>query len=715
MVVSNDFNELMKVMMDPNSSKEAREAASKRMQELSNDMMKAMMGMGNAMSGTDASMAGKGMPAGTSPKPAGPVPAAAINLGPDPYANGAKDTDILGIAKYYYDKYSKELGDVVGSMIFDGKSKDDKQAEEFCSAASLIAALYGGGAMVAAAAAAVGISLRYARSSGTLASMLQQADFVSEGNRLFEAKALIKYALSIDKKDINLHITLALILEDLNDVDGALTAIDAALAIDRHNKVALIIKLNLIAKIGGSMAKEQAKKTGDDIKENDGELSKRDKKQEGATKGMEGPKRKDSKEVSQRKLNELYRLELITPADMIERIFPAQAKELRERVKALTNEDKLGLTEFPAKIVNNPLATYDGTAMEFMKQYADIVNSHNEIYEAVYSRNVRKETVNGNTAIDYMREYNHQILDAAIDNYKNYSKEERHDFEKVVDEQIKMGHKKSEAAGQRYSAAVQAQGGNDPGDVLRIKFELECNAITMECRSVIIPAAHHYYTEVRKEGEKLWEKMLPFARCTANPGHRVAWLYKAIYERAAPADVIVSKITLFDLPFPGVAGTSLQSAIYAVQDAKRADERGKLEALEGWSTTLSVSIFELKMSQNSIELEAVKGIAGRVAYNHKTKEAELGIGAGVKQKVGTGVKTMGLEAKAYTNFVFDLRKNELTDIYISGEAKGSAGFYESGVEARMSFFGKGGSISAVTKENYGPVGVEHKATIISSQ
>ena len=633
--------------------------------------------------------------------------------------------EILAIAKKYYDYHTgvmnstlnDEFADAVGAVSFDGKLNDAEHAETLCTISAFIAMLEGDGDYaVACAAAAIGWSKDYPRSTYTLASVLMQAGFVTDKDKVSDAKKLVEYAISLDGHDADFYITLGTILEEQKDFDGALAAYTAALDEEPDNNAALVCYLNLSASTGGGAGDGGGIKVGNktitpddanDIME--GELSKRDTKTERTAKSMTPPDRNDSKDEALKKLHDIYeKLQPITPADMVEAAFPKQAKELRDKIMTVTDEDKdLGLPEFPSDI----LLDLEGWKDEHKQTYMAWLNSENKrisnMIEQIgkgtsFSRDI------GNidkTAVQYMLDYNEQVLKAAVANYENYCKQNYKEISKEVDIMYDVYRTKlaeAEAVLPDYNTMIYLR-----------------SVASVEYIKSVIPIWGRLYLECKNEGQQLWETMLPYARCTASPERNIERLLSSVVPNSSFGPIgyaMSSSVTaciLFDQDAYG-------EKIVAEANAREAYMQflfpNKADALKGFTISIEVGPLEWKLSNTSVELEFVEGIALRASYDWKSKQAEAGIGAGIKAKLGA-VKGLqvGLESKAYINVAINTDTKEVVDVFVTGEAKGSWGGLEAGGQAKASFMGGSYELGTATKAKFANFGIEHTQTILEAK
>lgn len=653
-----------------------------------------------------------------------------VNSGVSVSVAAAVSGEILGIAKKYYEYHSGALsGDLkgefsreVGAVSFDGKSADWEHAEKLCTTAAAVAMLEGDGDYaVGCAAAAVGWSQEYARSAGTLAAMLETAGFVADKDRLNDAAKLAAYAITVDGSDADFYVTLGRVLYAQNDLDGALEAVEAALAIEPGNSAALNLKIEILNKKGGTFLSAAAQKIGKELEDSDGELSKRLTEQEKAVEGIGDPKEGDSKEEALRKLRVLYELEPITPADMMESISATQAGQLREKILTVTDDQKnLGWPEFPGMLAKDNETLKTGGYDIYNEWYLKQIDLKWETYYAIREIPGLKKVVDYTaryaygieTSADYMLAYNEQIVEAARECYVNIVRSYVDEYSDIADAQSTKIDQVWDTANDTYSADIAA---GVPSDVAALKRNLTINNAINETHTLMLGLNQAKYLELRREGELLWEKMLPFARCTEEPAYVTANLYETI----ASLGILYSIDLLYSNGHvwytPGISEHDLIDLEAAKEEAYKEQIRNP-NPLEGFTLSYEFGPFEFKLSSNKVEIEYVNGSACKVSYDWKSKEMEFGVGVGHKAKLGM-VKgaQVGVEAKAYVNFVVDLRKNEITDIYLSAEAKGSAGSYEAGGQAKVSLMGKGAGLSTAAKKKFGSFAIEHEAVIIKTE
>ena len=617
--------------------------------------------------------------------------------------NPPKASEALSIANKYYDYHSgvvtgdikSELNDYIGGVNFNGSLKDDGKAEILCSYAALIAVFQGDGdCAVASAAAAIGWSSGYPRSSGTLASVLLQAGFVTDNDRLSDAKKLAEYAISLDKNDINFYITLALILQEQGDNPGALAAIDAALAIESGDRAALSVKLNLLAASGAPAG--EAKKIIGELDENDGKLGRRAKDQENKAGGMDDPKEEDSKDEALRKLEDLYSLEPITPADMMGAVFPEQSKAVKDLIMDVSGETDLGLPEYPAKLINDLDVLAAGLseyAQWHTSRYMELVDNMNSIRSSSDIASPSDEW----TSADYMREYNEQVVHAAIENYLNFCWAVWTDVDDEIANQERLFEIKKQAADKQLDADLAA----GKLDAL-VKWTLTLNQATRDGANVLRPLLDNWYREVRREGQRFWEETLPFARCTSNPGGTVASLYSYVIDHSAPAFQAAGLLVGFGQYAPGFEKdyyAALAEAEAALAAARKADalKIPKTGSEDDDDAFVAPLLFgELKIKPNCVEFEGAAILALRAKFDWESMRFEGGAGLGGKLNIGA----VEVGAAAYRNVVLDIRSGEVTETYDSGTAGVGAGGSGFGLNARYSSHG-GTQISRTAKQAYG--------------
>jgi len=231
-----------------------------------------------------------------------------------------------------------------------------------------------------------------------------------------------------------------------------------------------------------------------------------------------------------------------------------------------------------------------------------------------------------------------------------------------------------------------------------------------------VPLVSKYYDESKRLSQRLWEQMLPFARATRHPEYEVLNLYHAACFQVEFAISLLQPNGAIPHYNPEVAASDLQAieeALKALEELMAQEHSLFYDVTNGLTISIALGPFEIKLSNTNVEVEAVKIAAVRVSYDWKNKEVEVGVGVGVKAKLAAGTG-MGVEAKSYANFVIDLRNVEVTDVYVSAEAKGSFVAHEGGVEARVSVMGKGASLSTSSKQGLGSFAIEHKRELIAT-
>jgi len=270
----------------------------------------------------------------------------------------------------------------------------------------------------------------------------------------------------------------------------------------------------------------------------------------------------------------------------------------------------------------------------------------------------------------------------------------------------RSGHGSDENTAPLYAAmdVVRAQ---DHAAIMR--KEQAINEIEAELLRMVIPEWDKCYDELKKEAERLWVEMIPFARCTHNPEKQIQDLYETIvWFTLSPIYNAVGVNINHNKPYPDVSYGDVLDAENAISAAEymKTEVQNRAGSLDSITVSVEFGPFELKFKTTSIELEYVAGAAGRIQFDWKSKQLELGVGAGVKGNV----QFMGAEAKGYVNVAFDMRSGDVTDLYLSGEVKGSLGTSETGIQARASAF-NGLALSATAKQKLGPFAIEHEAKL----
>lgn len=674
---------------------------------------------------------------------------------------GAKEKDILVIAKKYYDFYIKHLDKMVssdvaaeirretGNVSFDGKLKDDDLANSLCNKSTLSAVFEGQFyCKVLYAAASVGWSAGYARSANTLAAVLVSEKDIPDKNRLNDAKKLAEYAISLDGKSVRFYLTLAQIRYEQKDTDGALEAVDAALALDSGHHEALTFKLQLIVERGGSGMSAAAKSVGEKLKENDGELSKRLTGQENDTKNQQPGTSSDSTEELKKKLDDICKLEVITSADMVEILFPTQAKNIRDKIITVTAEEKdLNFPKFPSNLYQSAKQVTTEAYRTAIKQYREWLKNYRkdlmkEISKAEKSaldtdkarldKKLKDKAAyaadpTDKTAADYMTDYNLQVLTAAENDFLLYKNKRYMDFSKESEEMYgALIHGWTQAQviyfeDKKAAGKLPEEQKGPAFAAADAKYALAVNAASEQYVQAIVPEYAKLYNDMKEEGQKLWEKMLPFARCTLSPEYNVVNLYSTIVLETLSVLGDFSgndlEMTRYDHNYTAEDLADAEKAMALAKEYMAAKAKAA-KAKTNADFTISVKLcdeVEIKLSSTSIEVEYVNGYAARVAYNWKKEQMELGVGYGKK----SDKLPIGGSVKAFANVVFDLRNQTVTDVYISAEAKLSMNTGHSSMEmggtVNISLMGKGASLSAAAKAEVGRVGIEHQKEIIKQE
>ena len=658
-------------------------------------------------------------------------------------AKDIKENDILAIAKKYYDIHSNALsGDLksefdseADAVNFDGTLKDNAKAEKLCSLSAVLATFNCDGNTAAGyAAAAVGWDHTYARSVGALAALLEEAGFIGDKDRLNDAKKLALYAISLDEEDIQLYIILASILAELGDIDGAIKVLDMALAKQPKNYSVLVCKLNLLAEKeaseNGKRVVETIIKT---IQENDGELSKRLTEQEKEAEKIKPPDNGDSKEEALRKLHEILETEVITPADMLEIIIPKESQQLRDKVNTVTAEDKkLDLLEFPGKMFYDARYKYkdsDGWIaynMWLLDQENRKSSSSNQGSDAAAGFEI--------TAADYMREYNLNAMEAAIQYFKSYHSiyaKELHDaiygkngindeWLRKIDEAGKKAANEADGYVQEmmrvdpnsenYSAIYNAVNAKAEASVVRMMQAV--NTATEDALRQGISLYDNVYADLRLEAEKLWEKMLPFARCAENPEYMSERVHNAIIVTLAQTLRRAYDVhSMYHVPYPEVTyGDVLQAESKETAAAKeymKEISQPKADLMKNFEISVGLGPAKIKLTNKSAEIEVAAGLAGKVKYDWKSKNVDAGVGLGLKVG-GAGVEA---GATTYINMSVNTKSGEIKDVYVTGALSGGVGPTSSSAEIKQSILGKGGSVTTKASAKYGNVSVAHKTKI----
>jgi len=272
-----------------------------------------------------------------------------------------------------------------------------------------------------------------------------------------------------------------------------------------------------------------------------------------------------------------------------------------------------------------------------------------------------------------------------------------------------------------------------------LQEKLTDNAAYVECMKSLVSHLSDMHTKIQKEGQRLWEKMLPFARCTEDPGSSVKSLHFSVMEfsnRAAGSEAAYTTLRpTIQVKYWDGSGESSDWSIRSYEtgltEADFAQQEQELRELESWAEkvrwdgnidswpleefTFSVEVgsLEFKISSTKAEVEYCNGFAAKMSYDWKNNVIETGLGMGYKGSLGVvrGAQ-VGVETKVYANVVFDLNKRNVTDFYVSAEFKGSVGLWEGGGQITKSFMGKGTQMTAQTKLKFPSGSFEHNSVII---
>jgi hypothetical protein len=206
--------------------------------------------------------------------------------------------------------------------------------------------------------------------------------------------------------------------------------------------------------------------------------------------------------------------------------------------------------------------------------------------------------------------------------------------------------------------------------------------------NVTKPLFERAYTEIRKEGERFWEKMLPFARCTREPYYDIARLYHyvAFFGMLASIEHCDFKHAWYTTGISGAPSTDLEAVIVKVTSTQANNPC----PMRGHTFSGPLGPFEVTISSNNVEIESSLGAAGMADFNWMSKKVtHKGV---IRKKCKLGVKTeAGWEYVVLDVRLLGKNQGQITDVYRSvgkQAGKGSA----------MSLVSKGSAAAKHKKE-----------------
>ena len=703
-----------------------------------------------------------------------------------PVITNAGMKDVLAIAKKYYDArlpllhpdLKEEFKTAAGEVDFSGKERFTEQSTHLCNLSSVETAFrLNGDFAVLTAAAALAKDPNNPEAAHALSTVLLEAMFLGEAERLQDALVCVSYAASLEEA-WQYYYTLAQIYGELGSYEEALKAIDHALELDPDNFVCIDFKVVLLRKIGGFGAAVKALE--EEAGDKDGDLGKRLKKQEEATEGKTQPGGDDSKEELEKKFNEALALEPITIADMLEHAFPQEAAKLKSQIMTVTESDRIKLPKFPAKLfmsaklieedcynevqeyidwLNRSVTEMNSKAnAEFKQAYqeasvqkpADVADiektitdqllSDPEMFEhmsaddfvAWINQNVNdmlpeeadssksqlsleEGSYSDETNVEIMMDYNNSVVNAAVWSFALYSSELRREFiEKAI--KATQGMMDRILVMEKNKQAEMRNAPEEEKPIIALKWELAMNGACEDYVSELLPLATRDYKKISQMANDLWEDILPYIRGTRMPEAYISHYQAIIFTYSL--NVLGEVDCLRSTPYKRYIS---EADLIAAQEAL-AEHRAYMKELamaaanSGSEFRLSIDLVYVKINitPNNAELEALVGnVAARAQYDWKKGELELGGGVGAK--IETGAKFIKFEAKMMANVVIDLKKKKISDIYLSSEASASMGNY--GVEAggKISVLGKGSSIYGGISAGRDPVSVSHRQELLRQE
>ncbi len=692
--------------------------------------------------------------------------------------------DILAIAEKYYNArlpllhpdLKEEFSAAVGKVNFTGTESQRDISSNLSNLASIETAFsLNGDFAVLTASSAIAKDAGNAEAAHVLGTVLLEAGFLTDPNRLEDALACVSYAISI-QETWEYFYTLSQIYAEMEKYDEALTVVDRALELNPGSFACIEFKVVLLKKTGGSAAAIKALEK--KAEENDGDLGKRLKKQENATAGYTQPSVEDSKEELEKKFNDIIALEPITIADLFTNVYPEEAAKLEEKIMKVSESDKFELPVFPDKLfktariieedcfdeateyaewLNNTINDLVETASRdfhrtYQNEYApqasptgdsrpDIMDKAIEMQQMLGSMSEEEleqwmeenvlnklpqdsegSQVQANpsetaapvkTNVDYMMDYNMSVVNAGVYSFAFYALAVRQEFTDATLEALRIMNDKVV----RYEQQKRTEMDNAPEEekpVIALKYDLMINSACEDYVKSLLPQASRDYARITKMAHEMWAEMLPYLRSSHMPEIYIPYYQSVIIQHSL---MVLSEVTfLRGTPFNRyISNEDLEAAMKALEEHRKYMEEVALAAANAGSNiklTIDLKVVKINLTPNSAELEVmVKIVAARVQYDWKKEQLE--VGAGVGARVEAGARLIKVEAKMMANVVIDLRKKKISDIYVNSEATVSLGGYGVQGGGKVSLLGKGSSTYSGISAGKEHISVSHKQELIS--
>lgn len=283
------------------------------------------------------------------------------------------------------------------------------------------------------------------------------------------------------------------------------------------------------------------------------------------------------------------------------------------------------------------------------------------------------------TAADYMRKYNLQVFLAAKGSYHAYCAKLFENYSKDICDILDKHSGKfseiqeTERAEKETANKLPQPEGRIAWEAADLKYKFFVNEDTEIFFKEFMPIISKLYDKIVKASEDYWRNMLPFVRGTQYPEENAVIMFGDIqWSVWSVLESLCAQIT-GGYYFPEISMEDLQEILKALEQAKAdytAQQKTQYKDVTNGNFILSVTYgpIEFKLTGSSVELEYVEGIAGRVSFDWKKDQLEIGMGAGGKlsgfgmKSSFDGVADLGqLESKAYINFVFQTRKGRISN------------------------------------------------------
>lgn len=670
----------------------------------------------------------------------------------------------------------EEFAAAAGKVNFSGAESLSDISSKLCNLASVETAFsLNGDFAVLTATSAIAKDADNADAAHTLSAVLLEAMFLTDANRLEDALACVSYAISI-QETWKYDYTLSQIYAEMEKYDEAFTAIDRALVLDPGNFACIDFKVVLLKKMGGSataiktLEKEAEKNDGDLGKR----LKKQENATEGYTQpsadeSKEELEKKFNEFIALKPITisdlftNVYPEEAAKLQEKIMKVsesdkfkLPAFPDKLFKTAKIIEEDCFDEATEYAEWLNDSINDLVEQANKDYQKAYQDnyaqqapqVGNSRQDIVDKAKEyqemlENLSEEQLeqwmeenvlnmlpqnsegsqaqmnppetaaSDKTNVEFMMHYNMSVVNAGVYSFAFYALALNKEF---IDTSIEANQFMSDKV-IRYEKQKRTEMDNAPEEekpVIALKYELMINAACEEYVRNLLPQASRDYARITNMAHEVWAEVLPYLRSSHMPEVYIPYYQSVIIQHSL---LVLSEVTfLRGTPYNRfISDEDLEAAEEALEEYRQYMEEVALAAANSGSEiqlSLDLKIVKINITPNSAELEVmVKIVAARVQYDWKKDQVE--VGAGVGASLDGGAKLIKVEAKMLANVVIDLRKNNISDIYVNSEASASIGGY--GVEGggKISLLGKGSSTySGITAER-GSVSVKHKQELIS--